>query len=160
MKRLYTPWRMKYISKETREAGCVFCNALAKTDGPGNLIVARGEHALIILNKFPYTSGHMMVVPFDHKAELEELDAATRAELMELSTKCIGVLKRTYRPHAFNLGANIGEAAGAGMPGHFHIHIVPRWTGDSSFMVSVGETRVLPEEIAESYARIHAAWNQ
>jgi len=159
MKRLYTPWRMKYISKEIKEPGCVFCNALAKTDGPENLIVARGVNTFVILNKFPYTSGHVMVVPFDHKANLEDLAAPTRAELMEVSTQCIAVLKRVYRPHAFNLGANIGEAAGAGVPGHVHLHVVPRWGGDSSFMAVVGETRVLPESIEESYTRIQEAWN-
>lgn len=160
MKRIYTPWRMKYITKETKEPGCVFCNALAKPDDAHNLIVARGAHAFVILNKFPYTSGHVMVVPFEHKMNLEDLAAAARAEMMELSTRCIAVLKRVYHPHAFNLGANIGEAAGAGVPGHVHLHVVPRWSGDSSFMAAVGETRVLPEVIEESYARIHAAWNE
>jgi ATP adenylyltransferase len=159
MKRLFSPWRMKYILKETNEEGCVFCSALAKQDGPENLIIGRGKWAFIILNKYPYTSGHVMVAPFEHKANLEDLTPEIRAEMTELTSRCIVVLKRVYRPQAFNLGANVGEAAGAGVPGHFHIHIVPRWTGDTNFMSAVGETRVLPELLEESYERIRVVWH-
>ena len=141
MKRLWAAWRMKYIAKAAHDAGCVFCNELNKNDGVDNLIVMRAEFAFVILNKFPYTSGHLMVAPLIHKATLEELDPPTRAEMMELASRCMAVLRTVYNPHAFNLGANIGEAAGAGVPGHVHLHIVPRWTGDTNFMSTLGDVR-------------------
>jgi len=147
---------MKYISKANKQTGCVFCNALAKHDDEGNLIVMRGERAFIILNKYPYTSGHIMVAPLAHKANIEELDPPTRAEMMELASLCMSTLRKIYAPQAFNLGANIGEAAGAGVPGHVHLHIVPRWNGDTNFMSTVGEVRVLPEELEETYRRVKA----
>ena len=149
---------MKYIEKAEKEEGCVFCNALAREDNAHNLILMRGERAFVILNKFPYTSGHIMVAPFVHIANLEELDAPTRAEMMELTSACMVALKKVYAPQAFNMGANIGAAAGAGVPGHVHIHIVPRWNGDTNFMSTVGETRVLPEELEVTYNRMKEAW--
>jgi ATP adenylyltransferase len=145
---------MKYIEKTEKEEGCVFCNAQAKEDSAANLIAFRGERAFVILNRYPYTSGHLMVVPFEHVATLEELTPATRAEMMELTSQCMSVLRRTYNPQAFNMGANIGEAAGAGVPGHIHIHIVPRWDGDTNFISVLGETRVLPESLQDTYKRV------
>lgn len=159
MKRLWASWRMKYITKATKETGCIFCNALAKSDNEENLIVVRGERAFVILNKFPYTSGHLMVAPLAHSPSLEELDPATRAEMMELSTRSMTILRKVYKPQAFNLGANIGEAAGAGVPGHVHMHIVPRWNGDTNFMSAVGGVRVLPEDLVDTYLRVTQAWN-
>jgi len=159
MKRLWASWRMKYITKAEKEEGCIFCIALKKVDNPNNLIVARGERAFVILNKFPYTSGHVMVAPMSHKATLEDLDPATRAEMMELSTRCMSVLRKVYNPQAFNLGANIGEAAGAGVPGHVHLHIVPRWNGDTNFMSAVGAVRVLPEDLEDTYRRVKEAFS-
>lgn len=158
MKRLFAAWRMKYIQKTEKEEGCVFCNALAKNDGPENLVMFRGEKSFVILNKYPYTSGHVMVTPFAHVASLEELDAPSRAEMMELVTRCMGTLRRAYHPQAFNLGANIGEAAGAGVPGHVHIHIVPRWKGDTNFMSTVGEVRVLPQTLEQTYEIFSKHW--
>ena len=160
MKRIWASWRMKYIAKASKEDGCIFCNALAKSDTNENLIVVRGERAFVILNKFPYTSGHTMVAPLSHTPNLEELDTLTRAEMMELATKCMSVLRKIYNPQAFNLGANIGEAAGAGVPGHVHMHIVPRWNGDTNFMSVVGELRVLPEDLQETYRRIKETWER
>jgi ATP adenylyltransferase len=160
MKRLWASWRMKYITNATKESGCVFCNALARQDGHENLIIMRGEHAFVILNKFPYTSGHVMVAPLAHIATLEELDPDTRAEMMELSTRCMSTLRKIYHPQAFNLGANIGEAAGAGVPGHVHLHIVPRWNGDTNFMSTVGDVRVLPEDLQETHRRFSETWGQ
>jgi ATP adenylyltransferase len=145
---------MKYIESNEKEEDCVFCNAQAKEDNADNLIAFRGESAFVILNLYPYTSGHLMVVPFAHIATLEELDSATRAEMMELTSQSMSVLRKIYRPQAFNMGANIGEAAGAGVPGHVHIHIVPRWGGDTNFMTTLGETRVLPEAIEETCKRV------
>ena len=150
---------MKYITNAEKEEGCIFCNALEKTDNPDNLIVMRGERAFVILNKFPYTSGHVMVAPLVHQPSLEDLDPFTRAEMMELATRCITVLRQVYNPQAFNLGANIGEAAGAGVPGHVHLHIVPRWKGDTNFMSAVGEVRVLPEELEDTYRRVKEAFS-
>jgi len=158
MKHLWSPWRMKYIQKHEKEDGCVFCNAQAKADSAENLIALRGKYAFVILNLYPYTSGHLMVVPFGHIATLEELDPATRAEMMELASQCMSVLRKVYKPQAFNMGANIGEAAGAGVPGHIHVHIVPRWGGDTNFMSTLGETRVLPESIEDTYHRIRAGF--
>jgi ATP adenylyltransferase len=145
---------MKYIEKTEKEEGCVFCNALAKNDSDANLIAFRGQRAFVILNLYPYTSGHLMVIPFEHVATLEELDPAIRAEMMELTSLSMSVLRKAYKPQGFNMGANIGEAAGAGVPGHVHIHVVPRWGGDTNFMSTLGETRVLPESIEETYKRV------
>jgi len=154
MKHLWSPWRMKYIEKQDKEDGCVFCNAQAKEDSAENLIVLRGQRAFVILNLYPYASGHLMVAPYEHKATLEELDARTRAEMMELTSQCMTVLRAEYRPQAFNMGANIGEAAGAGVLDHVHIHIVPRWVGDTNFMSTLGRTRVLPESLEDTYNRV------
>ncbi len=154
MNRIWSPWRMKYINNHQKEEGCVFCSAQSQEDSAENLIAFRGERAFVILNLYPYTSGHLMVVPFDHIATLEELDRATRAEMMELTSQCMVALKKIYRPQGFNVGANIGVAAGAGVPGHVHIHVVPRWGGDTNFMSVLGETRVLPEAIEVTYQRV------
>jgi ATP adenylyltransferase len=154
MKHIWSPWRMKYIENNDKEEGCVFCNVQSRTDNASSLIAFRGERAFVILNLYPYTSGHLMTVPFEHVSTLEELDAAARAEMMELTTQCMVVLKKIYQPQGFNVGANIGSAAGAGVPGHVHIHIVPRWGGDTNFMSTLGETRVLPEAIEDTYRRI------
>ena len=149
---------MKYIETHEEQEGCIFCNALARTDNEENLIIKRGGKAFVIANLYPYTSGHIMVAPMVHQPSLEFLDPDIRAEMMELVSQSIEVLKRIYKPHAFNVGANIGEAAGAGEPGHVHMHIVPRWTGDTNFMATLGETRVLPEALEETYRRIRAGF--
>lgn len=158
MKRIWSPWRMKYIESHEEQEGCIFCNALAQPDNEENLIIKRGTLAFVILNLYPYTSGHIMVAPMVHQPSLEFLDPGARAEMMELVSESILVLKEVYRPQAFNVGANIGEAAGAGEPGHVHLHIVPRWTGDTNFMSTLGETRVLPEALENTYKRIKAGF--
>jgi len=145
---------MEYIETTDKGEGCVFCIAQEMRDSAENLIAYRGEHAYVILNRYPYTSGHIMVNPFEHKASFEELDSQTRAEMMELTTQCTTVLKNVYRPQGFNIGVNIGEPAGAGVIGHIHIHIVPRWAGDTNFMSTLGQTRVLPEALEDTYERI------
>ncbi|MBI3170033.1 MAG: HIT domain-containing protein [Chloroflexi bacterium] len=159
MRHLWSPWRMTYIENNKIEEGCVFCNAQAKTDSPENLIAFRGKLAYVILNRFPYTSGHLMVIPFAHIATIEELDALTRAEMMELTSRCTTELRAIYKPEGFNVGINMGEAAGAGVLGHVHIHIVPRWAGDTNFMSAVGETRVLPESLEDTYKRVKSAFD-
>ncbi len=154
MNHLWSPWRMTYIEKHEKESGCVFCNAQAKADSAENLIAFRGQNAYVILNRYPYTSGHLMVIPFAHVSNLEELNAETRAEMMELASRCTTILRKTYRTQSFNMGINIGEAAGAGVLGHVHIHIVPRWAGDTNFITTTGETRVLPEALEDTYKRV------
>ncbi len=158
MKRIWSPWRMKYIENNEKQEGCIFCNALARVDNTENLIIKRGELAFVILNLYPYTSGHIMVAPMAHQPSLEFLDPDSRAEMMELVSQSIVVLKQVYNPQAFNVGANIGEAAGAGEPDHVHLHIVPRWEGDTNFMSTLAETRVLPESLEETYNRIKAGF--
>ena len=149
---------MTYIEKHEKESGCVFCIAQAKVDGADNLIAFRGKNAYVILNRFPYTSGHLMVIPFEHKSNLEELNAETRSEMMELASRCTTILRKVYRTESFNMGINIGEAAGAGVLGHVHIHIVPRWAGDTNFMSTTGGTRVLPEALEDTYKRVKEAF--
>ena len=154
MNHLWSPWRMEYIENHDKETGCVFCNAQAKKDSAENLIAFRGKLAYVILNRYPYTSGHLLVIPFAHKPNIEELDSTTRAEMIELTTRCTTALRNIYNPQGFNIGMNIGEAAGAGVKEHVHIHVVPRWKGDTNFMSTVGETRVLPEELETTWQRV------
>ncbi len=150
---------MDYIQSNKTEDGCVFCWAAAQMDSAENLIVARGERAFVILNRFPYTSGHLMSVPYEHRSSLDLLDAQTRAEMMELTVRCLEVLRIAYNPQGFNIGVNMGASAGAGILDHVHMHVVPRWTGDTNFMSSLAGTRVLPEILEDSYTRIYKAWH-
>jgi ATP adenylyltransferase len=149
---------MSYIEGNKKESGCVFCNVQTKPDSEENLIAHRGKHSFVILNRFPYTSGHLMVIPFEHKPDLEELTPEIRAEMMEFTSQCTILLKQIYKTSSFNVGVNIGEAAGAGVLGHVHIHIVPRWAGDTNFMSTLGETRVLPESLEDTYKRVRTAF--
>jgi len=158
MKHLWSPWRMAYIENHQKIEGCVFCIAQAKEDSAENLIAFRGKNAYVILNRYPYASGHLMVIPFEHKANLDELNMETRTEMMELTSRCTTILRNIYKPQGFNLGSNIGEAAGAGVLGHVHIHIVPRWIGDTNFMTTLGATRVLPEALEDTYKRVREAF--
>ena len=158
MKHLWSPWRMTYIESHDKDNDCVFCRAQSQADGAGNLIAHRGRLSYVILNRYPYTSGHLMVIPFAHLATIEVLDAHSRAEMMELTSRCTAELRQLYKPQGFNVGINMGEAAGAGVLGHVHIHIVPRWAGDTNFMSAVGETRVLPEALEDSYRRVSGAF--
>jgi ATP adenylyltransferase len=149
---------MAYIQNSKDEEGCVFCFQVDQPDCSDNLIVWREKRGFVILNRYPYTSGHLMVVPFSHRPSLDELDAATRSELMELTSQAITVLKEEYKPQGFNVGINIGGAAGAGIAEHIHIHIVPRWAGDTNFMSTLAQARVLPESLEDTYKRIQARW--
>jgi ATP adenylyltransferase len=160
MKRLWAPWRMKFVQSQDPKIECVFCKVQAETSDAENLVVFRGQKAFVILNRYPYTSGHLIVVANLHCPSLEDLDPQTRSEMMELATKGMSIIRKVYQPQAFNFGANIGEAAGAGIAGHVHLHVVPRWSGDTNFMSAVAETRVLPEDLVETYSRISFAWNK
>jgi len=158
MKHLWSPWRMTYIERAADETGCIFCSALAQPDGPENLILHRGSLAFIILNRYPYTNGHLMVVPYAHRPSLEDLDGPAQAELMSLSARSLGLLRRVYGAEAFNLGINIGLPAGAGVADHVHLHVVPRWSGDTNFMTTTAGTRVVPSLPETTYARLLQGW--
>jgi ATP adenylyltransferase len=137
---------------------CVFCAIAAEDRDEANLIVYRGASNFIVLNKFPYTSGHLMVVPYAHASELSGVDEATSGEMMSMVRRAEANLRELYRPGGLNVGMNIGESAGAGIAGHIHMHVLPRWHGDANFMTTVAETRVLPEELAITWARLRAAF--
>jgi ATP adenylyltransferase len=156
---LWTPWRYAYISTAAKTEGnpesCIFCE-LPKLPDSEARIVRRGEHCYVILNSFPYTAGHVMVVPYAHLDELRKLPTTAAQELIALSQKLEGVLRQVYTPDGINMGINIGRAAGAGIAGHVHMHILPRWIGDVNFMTVAGETRVLPETLEITYQRLRA----
>jgi ATP adenylyltransferase len=149
---------MEYILSPKSGEGCIFCEGLKQVDGPKNLIVYRGPMAFVMLNRFPYTSGHLMIVPYEHKPSLELLEASSRTDIMDLSARAIEVLQTLYSPQGFNLGMNIGDAAGAGISEHVHLHVVPRWVGDTNFMSAVSQTRVLPELLEQTYHRVREVW--
>jgi ATP adenylyltransferase len=151
---------MQYIQSPKNKTGCIFCQALVESEDLANLIVVRGVRAFVILNRYPYTSGHVMIVPVDHQPSLEELDPPTRAEIMELAARFIQILNKVYHPQGVNVGINIGEAAGAGIADHVHMHIVPRWFGDTNFMSTLGNTRVLPETLEDTYQRLQKGWEE
>ena len=159
MKHLWSPWRMTYIQQENVEQGCVFCNALSGDDDATSLVVYRGDHSFAILNRYPYTSGHLMIVPNEHSASLQALSSQARSEVMELAARALTVLSGAYHPEGYNLGMNLGQVAGAGIAEHVHLHIVPRWGGDTNFMSTTAQTRVLPETLEDTYQRIKKAWD-
>jgi ATP adenylyltransferase len=149
---------MPYIEGDRPDEACLFCEMLTRADGPDNLILHRGQQAFVLLNRFPYNNGHMMVVPFRHLASLEDLEPTEQAEMMALSSQALGVLRKAYGADSFNLGVNIGGSAGAGIVDHVHVHVLPRWAGDTSFMATTAETRVIPESLESTYQRLRPAW--
>ena len=150
---------MKYIQENNDEKACVFCLAAEVDDGLNNLVFHRGKGVFMILNRYPYTSGHVMCVPYVHVDRLQGLPRASRLELMDMVCKAVEVLQLVYHPEGFNIGLNLGKVAGAGIADHLHMHIVPRWGGDTNFMSAVGQTRVLPESLSETYRRVKEAWD-
>jgi ATP adenylyltransferase len=154
---LWTPWRYHFVSQGAREAGCIFCRATQAGDDSRALIVYRGRKNFIILNLYPYTTGHSMVVPYAHVADLAACDAETLAEMMDLARRLQLAFESLYHPQGYNLGMNLGRAAGAGVADHIHLHVLPRWNGDTNFMTTVAETRLQPEEISITYDRLHRA---
>ena len=163
MDRLWTPWRYDYIKGTSGEksgsgTSCVFCALVAREDDEHTFILHRARHNFIILNLYPYTSGHLMIVPYEHTGDLDRVAKEATDEMMDLAKRAQAVLRAAYRPHGFNLGMNIGESAGAGVADHLHLHVLPRWTGDANFMSTVGETRVLPEDLRTTYKRLRGAF--
>jgi ATP adenylyltransferase len=158
MEHIFSPWRMEYILSDKENKDCILCKFVGETDDLKNLIVYRGIRAYVILNRYPYTSGHLMVVPHAHQPSLELLDPVTRSEMMELTSRALEVLGGIYQPGGFNVGINIGTAAGAGISNHVHMHVVPRWGGDTNFMTALGDVRVLPEALEDTCRRVMEAW--
>jgi ATP adenylyltransferase len=155
VERLWTPWRRAFVEgADNRSAECFLCAIVAEHDDRKNLVPFRGERVFVLLNLYPYNSGHLMVAPYAHTGDLASLDVAIANELMQVTQRSVDVLQRAYRPDAFNVGMNLGRPAGAGVPDHLHVHVVPRWTGDTNFMPVVGETKVLPESLEQTYERL------
>jgi len=153
---LFTPWRYAYITTANTPADCLFCSVIKAKNDEQVLVVHRGKHCFVMLNAFPYTSGHVMIVPYEHVDELLKLSQSAAQEMMELTQRLEGILRELYHPDGLNLGMNLGKAGGAGVAAHIHMHILPRWFGDVNFMTSVAETRVLPEDLPTTYKRIRA----
>lgn len=158
--RLWAPWRFTYIEKPSTgssDTGCIFVDLPAQDNDRDNLLLFRGKTAFVMLNAFPYTNGHLMVAPYRHTAVMSDLDDAELLEINQLVANCTRWITKTYKPDGFNIGVNLGSAAGAGIPTHIHWHIVPRWNGDTNFMTTVGDVRVLPQSLADSYDRLKQA---
>lgn len=156
---LWTPWRYQYLEQaaQGQQPDCIFCDALKRNRDEETLIVYRAKKSFVILNRFPYTSGHVMVVPYAHVAELHLCDPGALQEMMELAQRLEAVYREEYKPDGMNLGMNLGKAAGAGVAGHLHLHMLPRWIGDSNFMTVTGETRVHPENLRTTFDRLRKA---
>ena len=155
MEQIWAPWRMVYIGGDHGD-NCVFCEKAVSADDVQNLVLLRGEKTFVIMNLYPYNNGHLLVIPKRHVGEIEDLDGEEMMELFRMTQKMVSVL-RTFNPQGFNVGVNIGQAAGAGVPGHFHIHIVPRWIGDTNFMPVFGDVRVISESLEGTYKKLKKA---
>jgi ATP adenylyltransferase len=159
MERLWSPWRSQYVGGGApEEARCLFCRVAQETDDATNLVALRGTHAFVMLNRFPYNSGHLMVVPYQHTAEFAALPVETHAELMRLMGRSLGALADAFRPDGYNAGMNLGAAAGAGIADHLHLHVVPRWAGDTNFMPVLADVKVMPELLRDSYEKLVRAF--
>lgn len=161
METLFTPWRQSYIASQTEaKRGCFFCEAAAAPPDADTLVVHGGEHHIVMLNLHPYTGGHLMIAPRAHVAELEQSPREARSEIWDLVLLAQAALRRTHRPHGFNLGMNLGRSAGAGVPDHYHLHVVPRWDGDTNFMAVVGGVRVIPEDLRDTRDRLRTVFKE
>ena len=155
MKTLWTPWRMEYIEGKTgREGGCIFCAAKALPHSAKDLILYRDATLVVLMNRFPYANGHLLVAPARHLADLCDLSAGENAALATMLSRCTAILRKTHRPDGFNIGLNLGEVAGAGLASHLHWHIVPRWHGDHNYMTVLAEVRTIPEHLEQTFARL------
>ena len=151
---LWSPWRYRYVTKLERETGCVFCRKLDENKDEENFIVYRGLNSFVLLNLYPYTSGHLMIAPYHHIGQLSQADDATWSEMTALTRKAVHVIQAAYKPDGVNLGMNLGESAGAGIADHIHMHVLPRWYADANFLSVIGETRVLPETLEDTYRKL------
>ncbi len=158
-KLLWAPWRKVYVGGE-RVEGCVFCHAAANRDDPASLVVHTGEQVMVIMNRYPYTSGHLMITPLRHVGGMEELTEGESRELWTLAVKSKAALDGVLAPDGYNLGLNLGEAAGAGITDHLHLHVVPRWKGDSNFMPVLGDVRVMPVHMEEIFAELKRGFSR
>lgn len=149
--RIWAPWRLRYVKDASKQDECIFCAKPAEPDDRDTLIVHRSGRCFVILNLFPYTNGHLMIAPFEHLGRFQEIPPETTAEMNELAQRAMRIIERVYDPEGFNLGINQGRAAGAGVEGHIHLHVVPRWAGDNNYMPVVAGTRVMPQSLEESY---------
>jgi ATP adenylyltransferase len=158
--RIWAPWRLAYVKDASKDNAdeCIFCTKPAEEDDERNLIVHRGERCFVILNLFPYTNGHLMVAPYEHTGKLQDLDPETVAEMMALAQRSMRRLEQVYEPHGYNVGVNQGRIAGAGFEGHIHLHVVPRWGGDTNFMPVIGDTRVMPQSLEDSFKALKEAF--
>ncbi|MGQ9491002.1 MAG: HIT family protein [Anaerolineae bacterium] len=156
MEQLFTPWRMEYIL-QAKQPGCVFCAMLEAKDDVTSLIVHRGQRSFLVLNRYPYNNGHFMVVPYRHVDTLDGLETEEIAEMMGLVTLGMRTLRQTLQPEGFNFGANVGKVAGAGVEDHVHLHVVPRWSGDTNYMSVLSGTRVIPQSLEETYSQMKSA---
>ena len=160
-KHLWAPWRINYIRNLDKGGDCFICQAHKNPgDDDKNFVLWRTDRSIVILNRFPYNNGHLMIVPYAHAPSLEDLEPETAADLMALTQLSLRVLREIYNPQGFNVGLNIGKAAGAGIAGHIHLHVVPRWGGDTNYMTTVGHMRVIPEWLDEMYAQLHPIFEQ
>lgn len=160
MDHLWSPWRYTYVSQAQPSSGCIFCEKAAQDRDRENLIVHRAEHNYILMNLYPYTSGHVMIAPYAHVAALEDCATEVLEEMMRLAQLTEKRLRAAYRPRGLNIGLNIGECAGAGIAGHIHMHVMPRWPGDVNFMTTIGETRVIPEDLAATWEKLSRAFRE
>lgn len=149
--RIWAPWRLRYVKDANKSSECVFCTKPELGDDREALIVHRGDRCFVILNLYPYTSGHLMVMPFDHLGRLQDIEPAVTAEMMDLAQQAMRRMEEVYSPEGFNVGLNQGRVAGAGVEGHIHLHVVPRWAGDNNYMPVLADTRVMPQSLEESY---------
>ncbi len=156
--RIWAPWRLRYVKDAKRTDECVFCAKPAEGDDRQALIVHRGERCFVILNLFPYTSGHLMVAPFEHVGRLQDIEAEVTGEMMALAKRAMSRMEYVYDPEGFNVGINQGRSAGAGVEGHIHLHVVPRWAGDTNYMPVLADTRVMPQSLEESYDALHGGF--
>ena len=155
---LWSPWRYRYVSQASPRPGCIFCEKCASPADSENYVLFRGRLNFVLLNLYPYTNGHLMIAPYAHVATLGEASVDTVEEMARLARQAEGAIRSVYHPHGLNLGMNLGECAGAGVAGHIPMHVLPRWTGDANFMTTVGATRVIPESLEDSFAKLLPAF--
>jgi ATP adenylyltransferase len=159
MTHLWTPWRSAYMQEKKDRSRCIFCDALVGSSDEENLVIYRGESIFAMLNRYPYTSGHLMIAPNVHVCRLAQISDRTADEIMDLTRRAEEIIEEVYHPDGLNIGMNLGRAAGAGIEQHIHMHVLPRWNGDANFMTSVSNTRVIPESLCDTYAKLRKAFS-